>query len=52
MPKFKLIKDLENNLKNVENENPTNFITRWFKNFRIKEINKRICTLRNSIKKK
>jgi hypothetical protein len=52
MPKFKLIKQLEKNLKLVELENPTNFITKWFKKFRIKEINKRICILRNSMKKK
>lgn len=52
MPKFKLIKDLEKNLKDIENQNPTNFITRWFKDFRIKEITKRIAALRASVKKK
>jgi hypothetical protein len=52
MPKFKLIKQLEKNLKLVEEETPTNFITKWFKKFRMKEISKRICVLRNSIKKK
>lgn len=52
MPKFKLIKNLEKNLKDVENENPTNFMSRWFRDFRIREIKKRICTLRNSVKKR
>jgi len=52
MPKFKLIKDLEKNLKLVEEESPTNFFSKWFKNFRIKEIKKRICVLRSSVKKK
>jgi len=50
MPKFKLIKNLEKNLKDVENEKPTNTISRWYRDFRIKEIKKRIYTLRNSVK--
>jgi hypothetical protein len=52
MPKFKLIKQLEKNLKLVEEETPTNFITKWFKKFRMNEIKKRICNLRDSMKKK
>jgi hypothetical protein len=52
MPKFKLIKNLEENLKKVENQTTTNCFSRWFKNFRIKEIKKRISTLKDSIRKK
>ena len=52
MPKFKLIKQLEKTLKTVEDEMPTNFFSKWLKNFRIKEIKKRICVLRSSVKKK
>lgn len=52
MPKFKLIKNLESNLKKIENQKTNNFISCWYKNFRIKEISKRIAELKNSIKKK
>lgn len=52
MPKFKLIKQLEKNLKTVEDEMPTNFFSKWFKNLRIKIIKKRICVLRSSVKNK
>jgi len=52
MPKFKLIKQLEKNLKIVEEESPTNFFSKWLKNFRIKEIKKRFCNIKSSMKKK
>jgi hypothetical protein len=52
MPKFKIIKNLEENLKKVENETPTNCFGRWFKTFRIREINRRICSLKDSVRKK
>lgn len=52
MPKFKLIKELEKTLKLVDEETPTNLITKWFKKFRMNEIKKRICNLRTSMKNK
>ena len=45
MPKFKLIKQLEKNLKTVEDEMPTNFFSKWLKNLELKKLRKEFVFL-------